>query len=442
MHILIATCGSHGDVLPVLNLAGVLQRRGHHVLVGGPSEQRDASERRGCAFLECSLSMESLLRRPGCVSGPPSATQVALVEEFLRENLALQLSALGAAARHVDVILGTSLIHGLGSIASSLSKPALRIHFSPNTFPSGDYLPPGTPPHDGPRSTEPHWRQYGKRFDAVLLADLNRYRRARGLAAAHGLLALGESEHVLLACDRVLAPAPSIRGAYGPRQVTQTGAWQSPAQPASLDPALERWLQGLPRPPLYAGFGSIQPPDRAGFAHAVIRACHRLERPLLLYNRSVDATNLAQAAAPADWQANHVRCTQGAPHTHLFPQCWAVVHHGGAGTVASAARAGVPQLVFPLARGSDQPFWATRIAELGIGIHAAVADLADPTELHRSLAQLQAQHPQLASRAAQVQSALHATDRSALPEEVASDSIRAAASLDDRSPTNPQQERR
>ncbi len=43
----------------------------------------------------------------------------------------------------------------------------------------------------------------------------------------------------------------------------------------------------------------------------------------------------------------------------------AVVHHGGAGTTTTAALAGAPQVVVP--QMADQPYWACRVAELGIG---------------------------------------------------------------------------
>jgi vancomycin aglycone glucosyltransferase len=49
----------------------------------------------------------------------------------------------------------------------------------------------------------------------------------------------------------------------------------------------------------------------------------------------------------------------------LFGRVAAVVHHGGAGTTTTAARAGAPQVVVPQA--ADQPYWAARVAELGIG---------------------------------------------------------------------------
>jgi sterol 3beta-glucosyltransferase len=54
-----------------------------------------------------------------------------------------------------------------------------------------------------------------------------------------------------------------------------------------------------------------------------------------------------------------------APHDWLFPQMAAVVHHGGAGTVAAALRAGVPQVSVP--SWGDQVFWARRAATLLVG---------------------------------------------------------------------------
>ena len=49
----------------------------------------------------------------------------------------------------------------------------------------------------------------------------------------------------------------------------------------------------------------------------------------------------------------------------LFPRVAAVIHHGGAGTTTAAARAGVPQVVIP--QIADQPYWARRVWDLGIG---------------------------------------------------------------------------
>jgi UDP:flavonoid glycosyltransferase YjiC (YdhE family) len=53
------------------------------------------------------------------------------------------------------------------------------------------------------------------------------------------------------------------------------------------------------------------------------------------------------------------------PHNLIFPHCDAIIHHGGSGTTHSAARSGKPQMLVPLLL--DQPYWAYRVSELGLG---------------------------------------------------------------------------
>jgi UDP:flavonoid glycosyltransferase YjiC (YdhE family) len=60
-----------------------------------------------------------------------------------------------------------------------------------------------------------------------------------------------------------------------------------------------------------------------------------------------------------------VFAVESVPFSWLFPRMAAVVHHGGAGTTAAGLRAGVPSVVVPFF--GDQPFWGSRVAELGVG---------------------------------------------------------------------------
>ncbi len=52
-------------------------------------------------------------------------------------------------------------------------------------------------------------------------------------------------------------------------------------------------------------------------------------------------------------------------HAAIFPACRAAVHHGGAGTMAAAMRAGIPMLV--LWFWLDQPLWAAAVERLKVG---------------------------------------------------------------------------
>ena len=73
------------------------------------------------------------------------------------------------------------------------------------------------------------------------------------------------------------------------------------------------------------------------------------------------------------------------------------MHHGGAGTTTTAARAGAPQVVVPVM--ADQPYFAGRVAELGIG---AAHDGPTPTTESLSAALRTALTPKTRARAAAV----------------------------------------
>ena len=52
-------------------------------------------------------------------------------------------------------------------------------------------------------------------------------------------------------------------------------------------------------------------------------------------------------------------------HAAVFPNCRAIVHHGGAGTTSASLRSGVPTLVLWV--GADQPVWAEAVKRVGAG---------------------------------------------------------------------------
>jgi len=65
------------------------------------------------------------------------------------------------------------------------------------------------------------------------------------------------------------------------------------------------------------------------------------------------------------WAEENVFEIESCPHDWLFPQCSAVVHHGGAGTLAAGIRAGCPTIV--CATQGDQPFHGSLVQARGIG---------------------------------------------------------------------------
>jgi UDP:flavonoid glycosyltransferase YjiC (YdhE family) len=61
----------------------------------------------------------------------------------------------------------------------------------------------------------------------------------------------------------------------------------------------------------------------------------------------------------------HVKVVGKMNYAAIFPACRAVVHHGGAGTVAAGLRAGVPTLI--LWAAPDRQMWGAVIKRLKVG---------------------------------------------------------------------------
>jgi len=163
-------------------------------------------------------------------------------------------------------------------------------------------------------------------------------------------------DHVLtsqpwLAADPFLAPWKDLTD----RDVVQTGAWILPDDrplPAELAAFLDAG-----EPPVYVGFGSMAMRASSDLGQVVLEACRAHGRRVILSRGWADLA--------AGDELGDVAIVGDVNHQALFPRVAAVVHHGGAGTTTTAALAGAPQVVVP--QIVDQPHWAQRVAELGIG---------------------------------------------------------------------------
>jgi sterol 3beta-glucosyltransferase len=71
---------------------------------------------------------------------------------------------------------------------------------------------------------------------------------------------------------------------------------------------------------------------------------------------------------------DNLAVVEQADHAWLFPQCAAIVHHGGAGTTHAGLSAGVPNVVCSFF--ADQPLWGGRVSKLGVGTHMRFRDIS------------------------------------------------------------------
>jgi UDP:flavonoid glycosyltransferase YjiC (YdhE family) len=106
-------------------------------------------------------------------------------------------------------------------------------------------------------------------------------------------------------------------------------------------------------PPIYAGFGSPSAFVRTKALRTLVDAV--AGRRVVF---SPGWSNIDRSVLP-----DNFFIARDVPHEWLFPRVSLAIHHGGAGTTHTAARAGVPQVILPF--GADQFFWAGRVAAKG-----------------------------------------------------------------------------
>ncbi len=305
--------------------------------------------------------------------------------------IASQFDAVTAAAEGCDALVATGMMPaaaGARSVAEKLGIRSVSVTFQQLTLPSPHHPPlayPGRPFPPEVTDNRVLWDLDAQSINALFGAALNTNRASIGLPPVDNVRDYVIGDQPWLATDPILDPwqeTPDL-------DVVQTGAWILPdvrPLPAELVAFLDAGA-----PPVYVGFGSMRrvSEDIARVAIEAIQAQGR---------RAVVARGWADLALIDD--RDDCFGVGEVNQQALFGRV-AVVHHGGAGTTTTAARAGAPQLVVP--QLVDQPYWAGRVADLGIG---AAHDGPTPTTESLSAALRTTLTPETRARATAVASTI------------------------------------
>jgi vancomycin aglycone glucosyltransferase len=350
MRVVLSTWGSRGDVEPLAGLAVRLRELGAEALVCAPPDEEFAAllARVGVPHVPLGPTVHSVVAGPK----PPSA-QTAF--RLAPELVAARFETLTAAAEGADALLATGLMPaGARDVAEKLGLRYVLACFHTFGLPSRHFPPgrrPGTPSPPEETDNRVLWEQDAQRVNALYGEALNSHRAAIGLPPVDNVRDHVFGDRPWLAADPTLWPSQGKTDL----DVLQTGAWILPDDrplPAGLEAFLDAGA-----PPVYVGFGSMAAYAPKDIARVAIEASRANGRRVLL------ARGWA-GLVPID-DAGDCFTVGEVNQQALFPRVAAVVHHGGAGTTTTAARAGAPQVVVP--QIADQPHWAARVAELGIG---------------------------------------------------------------------------
>ncbi|MBK3573024.1 glycosyltransferase family 1 protein [Streptomyces sp. MBT65] len=361
MRVLLSTYGTRGDVEPLLALAVRLRELDVDVRMCAPPDDEFVERLAGLGMelVPIGPPVRDLMRGAAL----PSAADLA---RYRTEMVDAQFDIFPAALDGCDALVVAGLAQiAARSVAEAVGVPYVYTSYSAVNLPSPHHAPPPRPGWPEPAASDNRtlWELDAQNVNAQFAEVLNGHRASLGLPLVDNV-----RDHVLtdrpwLAADPVLGPWPETAGL----DVTQTGAWTLPDERPLPDDLLAFLDAGAP--PVYVGFGSMRPsPDIARRAvEAIRRHDHRV-----LVSRGWADLDLVDGRDDcfAIGEVNHQR---------LFARVAAVVHHGGAGTTQTAARAGAPQVVVPL-QLADNPYWAGQVAALDLG-----AALDSPTPTTESL---------------------------------------------------------
>ena len=363
MRALLAAVGTRGDVQPAIALAVELRRLGHAVRMCISPNFVDWAKSLGLEAFPMGVEMRMPVRGAGTT---PTLTPEELrrLRESMPDLISDQFETIGAAADGCDVIVGANAHqYAAPSIATREGIGCVTAVYAPVALPSPDLVPPPNPgqaAEEAPlASIEERWRNVAKTWNERALERINRNRLRLGMDPIDDVLEYVLTDHTWLAADAALAPVPATPG----RKIFQTGAWvlaDSTPLPADLEAFLESG-----EPPVFVGFGSM--PAAAGASRQLIGAVRAVGRRILV----------SRGWAGLDLIDNAPDCmvVEDVSYDMLFPRVAAVVHHGGAGTTATAARAGVPQVITPMF--GDQFYWAGRIVDLELGATTSYSTMTE-----------------------------------------------------------------
>ena len=322
----------------MLALAIGLIKNGHEIIFCAPPENEELVKQFNCPYVAFGPNYKELFKKNAQMKG--GATKTPSPKEIKKET-ENQIDLLPELIKGSDLLLGVGFVLGVHTVADILKIPYRFVIFYPALL--------------GTNKTDLliHRILFGfgrSMTNMVIKSFINKKRIEFGLPPIKDVWAHWMGDNVIAACDKELN---TVRDGVS-FNFTQTGYMLLHLQ-NGLPENVEKFLNSG-KPPVFIGFGS--------------NPVSRPEKFNQIFKDVSDKTSqrLIIAKGWADLHENNtsdILYVDEIPFELLFPRIAAIVYHGGTGTMAAAARAGIPQAAFPFM--ADQFENRKQIVKIGLG---------------------------------------------------------------------------
>lgn len=339
MKIACVILGTRGDVQPMIALATGLISNGHEVIFCAPPENEELARRYDVNFVPFGPAIQKKVREDGGKMKGGVAVKISPVQG--KKFIADQINLLPGIIRGVDLVLGAGIVLGVQTAADIVGAPYRLVVFYPILL--------------GTTRDDPFFNRmmfgFGRSMINLLMNGfINKHRSRYGLPPIRDAWKHWVGDHVIIACDKELNQARE--GVAFP--FTQTGFMMLPSKTV-LPENVETFISSG-KPPVYIGFGSNPVADPEKYSRIFEQVRDVTGQRLIISKGWADLP---------DYKATDILYVDEMPFDLLFPRLAAVIYHGGTGTMAAVARAGIPQAAFPFM--ADQFDNRKQIVKLGLG---------------------------------------------------------------------------
>ena len=372
MQITCLTIGSRGDVQPYIALCKGLIAEGHRVKIATHRQFEDWIVRHGVDYAPVEGDPAELMRM--CVeNGMFTPSFIFEASSKFRGWLDQLLETAWQACQGADLLIESpSAMAGI-HIAEALGIPYFRAFTMPWTrtraYPHA-FAVPNT--KRGGQYNMLSYTLFDNLFWQLTSGQINRWRRRTlGLNATdYYKLQINKVPFLYNFSPNVVVPPLDFSDwirvtGYWFLDEGDTNNWHPPQDLLDfIDKARKDEMKLV-----YIGFGSVPVADTKVLTKQIVDAVVKADVRCILVKGWSDHFNADKdkSAAQGDQLPESIYQINAAPHDWLFKRIDAAVHHGGAGTTGASLRAGVPTIIKPFF--GDQYFFATRMEDLGVGIH-------------------------------------------------------------------------